>query len=472
VVPIADHDVREMAAPAVPTRPFSIVDEVNCHHDSADEPCNVQLEAWLPGHLDGERLRAAVRVTLAGQPRARARRAAGGWWRRGYTWEFPAAAALDPVSVTTWRTAADLDTARTRFLATAPPLESSPPFRLLLARGPEWDSLLLNAHHAAFDGRSCLRLLRLIAKEYAEPAPVFRTAAPRAPVPCTRFLQTPAPPAPVSPPASPAAVSPPAPISTASHNLRRRRRRRPRRRVARIAPQHADGRAPGYGFALASWPGVPNRADSVTVNDVLIAALIQAIGSWNAAHGRRPARVRVTMPVDTRPPGGNDETGELGNLSRLCVVSADPEQDSPASANTASDRVLSAVAAQTSRAKRTPGPPVSPFIAAFIRAPAPVGVKRRLTRLAVRGAGRLVCDTSLLSNLGNVTDPPRFGPLTAERLWFSTTAHMPRGLSVGAVTVGGQLHLCFRYRYSLFDDVAGREFAAVYAAALDGREGR
>jgi hypothetical protein len=87
-------------------------------------------------------------------------------------------------------------------------------------------------------------------------------------------------------------------------------------------------------------------------------------------------------------------------------------------------------------------------------------------RLAVRRLGPLAVDTSLLSNLGNVTSPPRFGPVTPMRMWFSTSAHMPRGLSVGAVTVEGQLQLCFRYRYALLDDAAASAFAEEYAAVL------
>jgi hypothetical protein len=78
----------------------------------------------------------------------------------------------------------------------------------------------------------------------------------------------------------------------------------------------------------------------------------------------------------------------------------------------------------------------------------------------------------LLSNLGNITDPPRFGPLTPMRMWFSTSAHMPRGLSVGAITLGGRLQLCFRYRNALLDAPAGRDFAAEYAAALSALSAR
>jgi hypothetical protein len=48
---------------------------------------------------------------------------------------------------------------------------------------------------------------------------------------------------------------------------------------------------------------------------------------------------------------------------------------------------------------------------------------------------------------------------------------MPRGLSAGAVTAGGRLQVCFRYRRALFDEAAAREFAALYAAVLAGMEG-
>jgi hypothetical protein len=114
---------------------------------------------------------------------------------------------------------------------------------------------------------------------------------------------------------------------------------------------------------------------------------------------------------------------------------------------------------------------VSPALTAAARVPLPTGVKRRVVRLAVGTVGWLRCDTSLLSNLGNVTEAPRFGPLAPERMWFSTTAHMPRGLSAGAVTAGGRLQVCFRYRRALFDEAAAREFAALYAAVLAGMEG-
>ena len=162
------------------------------------------------------------------------------------------------------------------------------------------------------------------------------------------------------------------------------------------------------------------------------------------------------MPLDARPPGGGDE---LGNLSRLGTVTAEP--DGPAGRE-----LVALVAGQTRQAKDQPGPQVDPSLAAVARARLPVAVKRRLLQAAVRCLGPLASDTSLITNLGRVTDPPRFGPLSPVRMWFSTSAHMPRGLSVGAITIEGRLQLCFRYRRALLDDAAAGDFAATYAAAL------
>jgi hypothetical protein len=54
----------------------------------------------------------------------------------------------------------------------------------------------------------------------------------------------------------------------------------------------------------------------------------------------------------------------------------------------------------------------------------------------------------------------------ASQLWFSTFAHMPRGLSLGALTTSGALHLTFRYRRALLSDQAAVDFADRYADAL------
>jgi NRPS condensation-like uncharacterized protein len=189
-----------------------------------------------------------------------------------------------------------------------------------------------------------------------------------------------------------------------------------------------------------------------------VAALAETVRRWNAASGERhPGRsIRISVPADARPPGGHNA---LGNLSRLCTVTVEPGQPGGTG-------LVAAVAAQTRLAKDQPGPQVDPALAALAKLPLPATAKRRLVRMAVRALGRRVAGTSLLSNLGNVTSPPQFGSLAPTRMWFSTSAHMPRGLSVGAITVQGRLALCFRYRRALLDEAAAGEFAATYAAVL------
>ena len=416
--------------PVLRRSPFGIADELSCYYDAPAEPCNVHIEVRVPGHLDSGALRDATAAALAAQPRALVRRAPGAWWRR-YAWEVPGQPDCDPVTTAAWADEDELARVRARFLSTAPPLRSSPPLRILLAAGPGEDRVILNAHHAALDGLSSLELLRSAARHYpggaAEDPPAGGTT-----------------------PGAPPAGAPGMPGGARQG------------RAARIAADRVPGRAaglPGYGFLLLPGRPVPagRRAGGGTVNDVLIAGLVMAIARWNGAHGRPPGLIRITMPVNARPQG---QAGAAGNLSRLTAVSVPAPSESCDLGELVAD-----VAAQTRPAKQQDGPQVDPASRALAAAWWPPAVKRGVLRLALRTAGPLLCDTSLVSNLG-VVGAPRFGAATATGVWFSTSAHMPRGLSVGAVTVGGQLHLCLRYRRALFSEPSAVRFAGLYATAL------
>ena len=400
----------------------------------------MHVEVRVPGNLDSSALRDATAAALAAQPRALVRRAAGAWWRR-YAWEVPGQPDCDPVTTAAWADEDELARARAKFLSAAPPLRSSPPLRILLAAGPGEDRVILNAHHAALDGLSSLELLRSIAGHYpggADAGPPER--------------------GPAAEDASPREVLP-APPAGAGRGVADRAQQG---RAARIAADREPGRAaglPGYGFVLLPSRPVPagRRPDGGTVNDVLIAGLVVAIARWNSAHGRPSGLIRITMPVNARPQG---QAGTAGNLSRLTTVSVPAPSGGWDLAGLVAD-----VAAQTRPAKQQSGPQVDPASRALAAAWWPPAVKRGVLRLALRTAGPLLCDTSLVSNLG-VAGPPRFGAATVTDMWFSTSAHMPRGLSVGAVTVGGRLHLCLRYRRALFSEPSAARFAGLYAAAL------
>ena len=435
----------------LPRSPFGLLDELSCYYDTQAEPNNVHLEARVPGPVDYQALRQAVAGALAAAPRARGRMAAGRSFRCRYTWEFPPVPDIDPLSRATWSDEQELAAQRTRFLATAPPLAASPPVRLLLASGPGASVVLLNAHHAAMDGMSSLELLRDIAVRYdaitGNPARSTLPADVR-PEPSAEQQAPAAPPRAVPPVAPPPRAAVPAPARAVL-----------RYPVARVAPERERRERPdGYGLRLLPVPSVP-RPSGATVNDVLVAALIATVSRWNAAHRRPPAAIRITVPVNVREPGLR---GVAGNHSRLVTVTVEPR-------TAAGDlsALLAAVTRQTRALRQARPERASAGVLGLAPGWCPVALKRLAVRFALRALGAIACDTAMLTNLGIVTDPPWSGSRGPVRMAFSGPAHMPRGLSVAAVTADGQLQLGFRYRYALFDEAAAARFVATYAAALD-----
>jgi len=232
--------------------------------------------------------------------------------------------------------------------------------------------------------------------------------------------------------------------------------------VTRIAAQTAGADRPGYGCVHRSVP-VPRparhgRGPFPTVNDLLVAALIATVDRWNAAHGRRGGRIRVSVPVNGRDP--RSRWAGPGNQTRLIRVTArGREPADPA-------RLLARVAAQTRAGKQRPPAGLDATSRLLATGWAPAIVKGAAARLIRRAAGPVCTDTALLSNLGVLPSPPSFSGSGAEPLWFSGPAQMPRGLGVGAVTTAGQLHLCVHYRHALMDRAAAADFTALYCQAL------
>jgi NRPS condensation-like uncharacterized protein len=416
--------------------PFGPVDELNCYLDAPHEPNSVHLETTLPGLLDETAFRAAAMAAITGIPRANSHRARPRPLDTSYFWEPVPALETDPISCVTWSSADELARYRVRFLASSPPLSTAPPLRLLLARRPDSREtcVVLSAHHAAFDGLSCLDLLGAIARAYREPS-----AGPSQPAAARKHEQEPG-----------------AHRTTGVAPLRPRTTLRPVTRIAAVPSADASA----YGFCFLPALAVRAvRSQTATVNDMLIAALIVTIGRWNAEHGWAARNIRVTMPINSRP--ANQEM-LTGNYSRLAAVSArwhagvtDPRA------------ILISVTQQTRWAKEHDRPQVGLCSRGLATTRLPVAAKRLIMRSFLGLPGRLICDTTLVSNLGNVAVPPQFGSLTATRMAFSTAAHMPRGLSAGAISLGGQLHVCIRYRRALLTDAAAAVFAGMYSTALD-----
>lgn len=393
---------------------------------------SVQLEARVPGRLDESRLARAMAAGLCTHP--------------------------DALTVEDCADDEALAVTRTELQALAVPLHQCPPLRVLLAHHPAGDVLMLNVNHAASDGFGALRILQALARAYTSEGEDL----PRLEFLALRDL-----------PARPASwrVSPWKAWYLDVVERARNALAPPARLVAEDAAEEPAEEAAedaaeeaGYGFHLVTLPlteqgGGLSLAPPTIENDLLMAALHRAIGTWNAAHGSPGHRISVLAPTDLRPAGWPDEL--VGNFSVTTRVSTSRRHRGSLGA------ALKAVASQTRRNnRRRTG---TALISALDRTGLlPLWTKQSMVVLQPLARNRFV-DTALLCDLGRIADPPSFGPGAGRttELWFSAPARVPVPLSIGAVTLGGRLHLSFRYSSRLFGPEAARRFAEHYVAELD-----
>jgi NRPS condensation-like uncharacterized protein len=438
-------------APDAPASwPFAPIEELDLYLENAQEPSLVQLETHVRGHLDQAALAAALTGVLAADPAARRHVAATPRWSRRLRWEAAAPAAWpdgrpasgEPASVLTvtgWRSAGQLAALREQVSAWPMPLHSTAA-RVLLAVGPEHDVVIVQTHHAAFDGISSLALLGAICAAYRDRGGGGDPAPPVPPDPGVAHLP---------PPREQAPAARPAP-------------RRLPGLVTRIAARAPQPDRAGYGFVLASVPVPrPDRRGSgphPTVNDVIVAAMILTVDQWNAAHAGRDGITRICVPVNNRVP--EQRWAGPGNMSRLIRVTARPGQRADPAG------LLAQVAAQTRAAKEQPRAGLDGVSRLLAAGWAPTAVKQRAARLARRLCSPVFTDTTMVSNLGVLPDPPSFSGSGREPMWFYGPATMPRGLCLSAVTVAGRLNLCITHRPALLDSAAAAHFTASYCLTL------
>jgi hypothetical protein len=470
------------APPASADQRLTPIEELDYLLDRPWEPNLVLWEIRTHGHLDREVLADAVAAALGTDSGARRRLAATSRWGRRLYWRSPPAPggtgpggsdtgpggpgpgpSPSPLTVAAWRTPTELDALRQRLFAWPIALEEAV-VRVILAVGPEHDAVIMQVHHTAFDGISSLRLLGAIAQAYRD-----RLDTPSGLHSIPKSKKTPAPgppkktPAPQSEatPVTPAAADPAPPQAALSLVTRAQARSWPGT-VTRIASQAGQPDMPGYGFVLISdtvtRPTARSDGPRPTVNDLLVAALCLTIDRWNAARHRASGQISVTIPVNGRT--ADQRWQGDGNLSWLMRVVTSPAQRATA------DTLLTAVAAQTRAARERGRTGTDALSRLLATAWAPVPVKRRTARLIRDLAAPVLTDTSLVSNLGVLPEPPTFDGSGTEPLWLAPPGPMPRGLSVGAVTVAGRLYLSVRYRLALMDQAAAEDFTACFHAAM------
>jgi NRPS condensation-like uncharacterized protein len=418
--------------------PLNRLDELFLMLDDGEEPWNVHFEVRCRGRLEADRLAESISAAALRHPLARARL---GEWRhsdRGYRWEIADALVEVPLEVVTCADGAELAAARERVLSQSPPLDAAPPFMMLLAHGPDGDSVVLNLHHAAGDGIAAARLMLSILRAYAgadDPAPSLDPLAVRD-------------------------VSALAGATSLGDRLVRvqalaQHAARQWMGAARVAVD-GGGDRPGYGVEVLALSSAETaavrgrRTGDTTVNDVLLAALAVAVHRWNAGHGSAARRVTLSMPVNLRPPEWRFEV--VGNFASYVTVSGSMADDLPCA--------LECVGRQTRAIKRDGlAGLVVDLLAGYSMLT--IASKRRLPDL-IALTGDIVVDTASLSNLGTLAD---MGD-DVEAVWFSPPGRMPLGAALGVATYDDRLHLALRYRHAQFDEPAAGAFLRLFHDVL------
>lgn len=420
------------------TVPLNRLDGLFLGLDSDTEPWNVHFEVQVPERLDPGRLAGAVKAAASRHPLARARLASWRYTDRGYRWQIADELPAAPIDVVECAEDAALQAARARLMSRSPSLDAPPPFAMLLAHGPDRDSLVLNLHHAAADGIAAARLMRSILRAYAgeeDPLPVLDPLAVRD----VHAL---------------AGTASPAEGAVRLCALARAALRRSRA-PSRLARERGPAAA-GYDVELLQLSRAETervralRSEDATVNDVLLAALAIAVRRWNAAHGRRADHVTVSMPVNLRPRPWRSEV--VGNFASYVTVPGPAGDDLAA--------VVEAISRETARIKRDG---LAGLVVDLLAGPSRMTIvgKRRLRELIPLG-GNVVVDTASLSNLGVLE---LLGD-RVEGVYFSPPGRMPLGAALGAVTHGDRLGIALRFRRAQFAASAARRFARVYRDVL------
>ncbi len=192
------------------------------------------------------------------------------------------------------------------------------------------------------------------------------------------------------------------------------------------------------------------RWPNSTLNDLLVATMQLAIEEWNYEHNESANLISVAVPVNARPDALRSEI--LANLAPVGRVfsSSEERRNLP--------RLLSSVSEQSAFIR-------SDVVQLMTNMPA-LTQHFLLTLMPILGF--VVSCSTIVTNIGRIDDPLNFGACAGEmeKLWFAPPVGMPMGLSLGAATVAGRLHLSIRYRHALLDARAASSFLDLFVNVL------
>jgi NRPS condensation-like uncharacterized protein len=422
--------------------PFNRVDTLIYHVDRTPDPWSIHWEVRVGGRLDPSRLAAAALEAVRRHPMSRARMEPFGPTTRTFHWVIDDEVAAVPLEIIDCTTDAQVEAARARLLSRRIDLTVAPPLALALAHHPEGDHLIMNLSHVVGDGVSVYRLMSSICRAYNG----FEDTPPVLPLAHARNLRA----------------------HAGCRNLPDARTRlrglaHHASETRNEAPVHVavDGgceEVQGYGFHLLRFDRdeaarlAARRVKPATINDLLLAALAVAVRRFNDQRGVVPGRISLEMPVNLRPAEWSNEL--VSNIVSMFPVGIPECAQSDL------------VAAQAAVAERTAQAKEQRLAGAMVDMLGMVGIWPAAVRDAAarwsRGPLVNAADTGVLSNLANLPETLDFGAGAgaATELWASPPVNMPTGISVGAVTMNGEMFLTLRYCRAQFDAQGAEQFAA------------
>jgi NRPS condensation-like uncharacterized protein len=416
---------------------LSASDEAFVNWHLAGVPLNFELEVALRDRFEVARLEQALRSALRQHPRARAALAPPSPFDVSYHWRFdePQGNALRCRPCVD---EAELSRVRDELHSAAFPLEQPPAFRMVLAQTPERDALMFSFSHAAMDAIGGLRVVASVLRHYSGQPTQAAADLPVEPEPAQ----------------APQALG----WARAAQHFAQdwaRDMREPPTRLARVGARDVDGCGIAHArFSLASDELPLLGRDRVTVNDLLLVALGDAVRTLNERNGAMTGRVPVLMPLNLRR--SPHRFAGVGNHSTAGVVSLSTQGDFAAR--------LRDVSRQTNELKRDP----QSLSYAGLSIPLPVPMLWKRGAFALAAGGQLDSSTpsAVLSNLGRTAASSIFGELPITELWFSPPCRMPMGVGLGVVTLADTLLFSLRYLRRQLSAAAAQEFLAELVAAL------
>ncbi len=196
------------------------------------------------------------------------------------------------------------------------------------------------------------------------------------------------------------------------------------------------------------------KAAGFTVNDVLLAACFRVIDKWNSLHHKATRKLTIMVPVNVGPESFRDI---ISNQLSFASVSTQPGER-------ADPLVLLRKIRKDMRLMITGGVPFSIIYFLHFGSYAPFPLIKAFAKLLM--AVPVQVDTILLSNLGIIwpeeAGEAQMGSSTIKGITFRVPVITSMGLSIGAHTNHGSLHICLGYKTGLFSTEKAQEFLNMF----------